>query len=143
MLAEIARDKVKQIQAQSDLASACNREAKKEENEKLRAESEQALLAEDTAKDAKSNADQVKHQRSSLAFANLQRLQEKCEEGEAKTIKEMTTAATFQVLVEDDFLMQKPPKAEAPAVAAPAAAPAVAAVTLDALTDLESCGLAA
>lgn len=96
VLAEIARDKVTQIQAQSDLAMERNREVKQKETEKLQVETVQAEIAKDTARSLKSKSDQVNHQRSSLAFANLQRLQLKQDAGDAKKIKSFTTASAQQ-----------------------------------------------
>ena len=96
VLAEIARDKVTQIQAQSDLVMERNREVKQKETEKLQVETVQAEIAKDTARSLKSKSDQVNHQRSSLAFANLQRLQLKQDAGDAKKIKSFTTASAQQ-----------------------------------------------
>jgi hypothetical protein len=127
VLAEIARDKVTQIQAHSNLAMARNREVKEEESFKLRIESEQALIAKDAARDAKSRSDQVNHQRSSLAFANLQRLQQKQDEGDAKKIKDITTAGTTvsPVKKEDGIRMQMLSSPQA------AAAPHVSLISLE------------
>lgn len=70
---------------------ARNRELKKEEIFRLQIEAEQALIAKDAARDAKSKSDQLSHQRSSLAFANLQRLQKKQDEGDAKRMMDNAT----------------------------------------------------
>lgn len=67
---------------------ARNRELKQQESFRLQIEAEQALIAKDAARDAKSKSDQLSHQRSSLAFANLQRLQKKQDEGDAKRMME-------------------------------------------------------